>query len=67
VVTLRVSAIVAATAVLCAAAGSAFAQAEISGQGAATGAPVPKSISVSQGQLDASEKDSSNYLQSNGG
>ncbi|MEO8523236.1 MAG: PQQ-dependent dehydrogenase, methanol/ethanol family [Caldimonas sp.] len=52
-------------AALCAVAGAAFGQAEISGQGAATGAPVPKAVSVSQAQLDASDKDGTNYLQSN--
>ena len=43
----------------------AFAQAEVSGQAAATGAPVPKAITVSQGQLDAAGADSSNFLHSN--
>ena len=52
-------------AVLCVAAAGAMGQAEIAGQGAATGAPVPKSISVSQRQLDAADKDGVNYLQSN--
>ncbi len=50
---------------LCAAAGVAMGQAEVSGQGAATGAPVPKNIAVSQGQLDAADKDGVNYLHSN--
>jgi alcohol dehydrogenase (cytochrome c) len=45
---------------------AAWAQSEIAGQAAATGAPVPKSISVSQGRLDAAAKDSSNFLHSNG-
>ena len=49
-----------------AAAGAAHAQAEISGQGAmATGAPVPKSISVSQAALTAATNDSRNFLHSN--
>ncbi|MGZ5185057.1 MAG: PQQ-dependent dehydrogenase, methanol/ethanol family [Caldimonas sp.] len=52
-------------AALLAAAGAAFGQAEISGQGAATGAPVPKAVSVSQAQLDAADKDGKNYLHSN--
>ena len=54
-----------AAAALWAFAGLAFGQAEISGQGAATGAPVPKAVSVSQAQLDAADKDGKNYLQSN--
>ena len=54
-----------AAAALWAAAGLAVGQAEISGQGAATGAPVPKAVSVSQAQLDAADKDGKNYLQSN--
>jgi alcohol dehydrogenase (cytochrome c) len=45
---------------------NALAQAEISGQGAvASGAPVPKAVSVSQGQLDAASADSANFLHSN--
>ncbi|MDB5819517.1 MAG: quinoprotein ethanol dehydrogenase, partial [Rhizobacter sp.] len=49
---------------------AALAQAEISGQTAAhamdaTGAQVPKSVSVSQMQLDAADKDGANFLQSN--
>jgi PQQ-dependent dehydrogenase (methanol/ethanol family) len=44
----------------------ALAQAEIAGQAAATGAPVPKNISVSQSQLDAAARDSRNNLHSNG-
>lgn len=43
----------------------AQAQSEISGQAAATGAPVPKSISVPQGKLDAADKDGANFLHSN--
>jgi len=43
----------------------AQAQSEISGQAAATGAPVPKNISVSQGQLDAAGRDAANFLHSN--
>jgi alcohol dehydrogenase (cytochrome c) len=52
-------------AAMCAASGGAMAQAENGGQMAATGAPVPKSVSVSQSQLDAADKDGTNYLQSN--
>ena len=52
-------------AALCVTAVGAMAQAEVSGQGAATGAPVPKSVAVSQGQLDAADKDGVNFLQSN--
>ena len=43
----------------------ALAQAEISGSAAPTGAPVPKTVSVSQGQLDAAGADSANFLHSN--
>src|SRR6476660_8091837 len=50
---------------LCAAASASFAQAEISGGAAATGAPVPKSISVPQAKLDAADKDGANFLHSN--
>jgi len=47
-------------------AAGALAQAEISGQGAmASGSPVPKAVSVSQGQLDAAGNDSVNNLLSN--
>ena len=49
---------------LCAASPGAFAQAEVTGSGA-TGAPVSKSISVPQAQLDAADKDSANFLHSN--
>ncbi len=56
---------VAAAAFLGTVALAAFAQAEVSGQGVATGAPVPKAVSVSQAQLDAADKDGTNYLQSN--
>ena len=45
--------------------GGAWAQAEISGQAAATGAPVPKTISVSQSRLDGATKDGANFLHSN--
>ncbi len=45
--------------------GGVFAQAEVTGQAAATGDPVPKSISVAQRQLDAADSDASNFLQSN--
>ncbi len=44
----------------------ALAQSEISGQAAAAGSPVPKSISVGQGQLDAADGNASNFLHSNG-
>jgi alcohol dehydrogenase (cytochrome c) len=44
---------------------AALAQAETGGLAAATGAPVPKTISVSQQQLDTADKGSSNFLQSN--
>jgi alcohol dehydrogenase (cytochrome c) len=54
----------ACAAALAAAAGLSMAQ-EIQGGAAATGAPVPKSISVSQGQLDAAGKDGANFLHSN--
>ena len=51
---------------LAVAAGSALAQSEISGQGGvAAGVPVPKTVSVSQGQLDAAANDSANNLHSN--
>jgi PQQ-dependent dehydrogenase (methanol/ethanol family) len=43
----------------------ASAQVEIAGQSTATGSPVPKAISVSQGQLDAADKDAANFLHSN--
>ncbi|MBO9513371.1 MAG: PQQ-dependent dehydrogenase, methanol/ethanol family [Variovorax sp.] len=42
----------------------AFGQAEVPNQGA-TGAPVPKSISVPQQKLDAADKDANNFLHSN--
>ncbi len=45
--------------------GGAWAQAEISGQAAATGAPVPKTVSVSQSRLDGATKDGANFLHSN--
>ena len=52
-------------AALCAAS-SAIAQPEISGgANAATGGPVPKSISVPQARLDGADKDSANFLHSN--
>jgi alcohol dehydrogenase (cytochrome c) len=44
----------------------ALAQAEISGQGgAAAGVPVPRAVSVSQGQLDGATGDGRNFLHSN--
>ena len=55
-----------ATAALAVAGSAAFAQAEIQGGAVATGSPVPKNISVSQAKLDAADKDSSNFLHSNG-
>ncbi len=45
---------------------ASWAQSEISGTSAPTGSPVPKSISVSQGRLDAAAKDGTNFLHSNG-
>ena len=45
---------------------ASWAQSEISGAAAPTGAPVPKNISVSQGRLDAAAKDGTNFLHSNG-
>ena len=56
---------IAGAAALSLVAGGAFAQAEISGQAAPTGSPVPKNVSVSQGQLDAADKDGVNNLHSN--
>jgi len=55
---------VAGAAVLAATTGLSMAQ-EIQGGAASTGAPVPKNISVSQGQLDAAGNDSANFLHSN--
>lgn len=43
----------------------AQAQSEIQGAAAPTGSPVPKSISVPQSRLDASDKDGVNFLHSN--
>jgi glucose dehydrogenase len=43
----------------------AQAQSEISGQAAAGGSAVPKSIAVPQGKLDAADKDGANFLHSN--
>jgi PQQ-dependent dehydrogenase (methanol/ethanol family) len=51
---------------LCAASGGAFAQTEVSGGASATGSPVSKSISVPQQRLDGADKDSANFLHSNG-
>src|SRR5262252_7610690 len=39
---------------------------EVQGAGTSTGAAVPKSVSVSQAQLDGASKDSANFLHSNG-
>ena len=44
---------------------ASFAQTEVSGGAAATGSPVPKSISVPQARLDGADKDSANFLHSN--
>ncbi len=55
---------VAGAAVLAATTGFSMAQ-EVQGGAAPTGAPVPKNISVSQGQLDAAGKDGANFLHSN--
>ncbi len=62
----RFCAAAAAAAALCATSTGASAQAEIAGQAAATGAPVPKSISVPQARLDGADKDGVNFLHSNG-
>jgi len=43
----------------------AQAQSEIQGGGATKGTAVTKNVSVSQGQLDAADKDSANFLHSN--
>ena len=56
--------ILAATALAAVCAG-AMAQAEVSGQAAPTGSPVPKAISVSQRQLDSADTDGANFLHSN--
>lgn len=45
---------------------SAWSQAEIQGGAAATGQPVPKTISVPQARLDDAAGDGSNFLHSNG-
>ncbi|KAB0584740.1 PQQ-dependent dehydrogenase, methanol/ethanol family [Ideonella dechloratans] len=52
-------------AVLWTAPGAARAQAEIQGAAAPTGNPVPRSVSVTQGQLDAADRDGTNFLHSN--
>ncbi len=44
---------------------AALGQAAAGGEAATTGSPVPKTISVSQQQLDAADKGSSNFLHSN--
>ena len=46
-------------------AGGAMAQAEVQQGAAPTGKPVPKSVSVSQAQLDAADRDGANFLHSN--
>jgi hypothetical protein len=43
----------------------AMAQSEIQGGAGATGSPVPKAVSVSQGALSAADKDGRNFLHSN--
>jgi alcohol dehydrogenase (cytochrome c) len=60
----RMGFVACAAAALAAATGISMAQ-EIQGGAAATGAPVPRNISVSQGQLDAASGDSANFLHSN--
>ena len=50
---------------LCAISVGAYAQAEIAGQAAPTGAPVPKAIAVSQARLDGATADGKNFLHSN--
>ena len=52
-------------AVLWAAPGAAQAQAEIQGAAAPSGNPVPRSVAVTQGQLDAADRDGANFLHSN--
>ena len=47
------------------AAGSAAQAQEIQNAAAPTGSPVPKTISVSQAQLDAADRDGANFLHSN--
>ena len=62
----RIAAASFVVAALCAAAPAAFAQPEVSGgANAATGGPVPKSISVPQARLDGADKDGANFLHSN--
>ena len=57
---------VAVAAVLAVAASGTSAQPEVAGQGpTATGSPVPKTVSVSQAQLDGADHDGSNFLLSN--
>src|SRR5512143_2342949 len=60
----RVSALM--VAVFCALGSAAAIGQEVQGAGTATGAPVPKSISVSQSRLDGAANDSANFLHSNG-
>jgi PQQ-dependent dehydrogenase (methanol/ethanol family) len=45
---------------------AAFAQAEIQGGAATTGAGVPKAVSVPQGRLDGADRDGANFLHSYG-
>jgi PQQ-dependent dehydrogenase (methanol/ethanol family) len=53
-------------AALCAATSASLAQPEVTGgANAATGGPVPKSISVPQARLDGADKDGTNFLHSN--
>src|SRR5262245_2273156 len=62
----RLQARVGLVAAVCALGATAAMAQEVQGAAAATGSPVPKSISVSQSQLDGAAKDSANYLHSNG-
>jgi len=55
-----------AVAAWCALGSTAALAQEIQGAGAVSGAPVPKSISVSQSRLDGAANDSANFLHSNG-
>ncbi|HET7526219.1 MAG TPA: PQQ-binding-like beta-propeller repeat protein, partial [Burkholderiaceae bacterium] len=62
----RLRARVGLVAAACALGSAAVLAQEIQGAGAVTGSPVPKSVSVSQAQLDGAAKDASNFLHSNG-
>ena len=61
----RTTCAISVAAALCAVPAAVFAQAEISGQAVATGMSVPKTISVSQSQLDKADADGANFLHSN--